>query len=464
MFRFATAGRRLLPAAGAGAGALAAVAAANGHISGGVDCDTRPAMKVGILGGGTVGGGVCEILRQRGDYLKQRGAEFQVAKIAVRDAGKSRDFTVPQGCKIVTDWKQVVNDPEVEMVVELMGGVTAAKDAVLGALKQGKHVVTGNKALIAAHLPEIQAAVKANPKACFAYEASTCGGIPIIETLKHDYVGDKIQSVKGIMNGTTNFILSKMDKEGAAYADVLAEAQSLGYAETPPDFDVEGWDARSKLVILCKLAFGVYVPEESIPCLGITRITTDDFTYAAQLGATVKILGVGTQQDDGSVSAYVSVCVVPLTNQLAGIGGCLNCVAVTSQNLATCVYSGPGAGRFPTANSVVNDMVMIATGGGRGDPFPRNTNANVVKDIPGRFYVRFMIREGLGVVSRLGAIAEKNGVSINSVLQVPNADPNNMPFVMVTDPTTLSAVNALCAEFGTQSFCLEPPLVMPIFD
>merc|ERR1719506_2401138 len=192
--------------------------------------------------------------------------------------------------------------------------------------------------------------------------------------MRRDYVGDNISSVMGIMNGTTNFILSKMESEGAAYGDVLAEAQALGYAETPPDFDVEGWDARSKLAILCKLAFGAFVPEEAINCTGITRVSSDDFKYAQMMNATVKILGVATRTEGGGISAYVSVCIVPFTNQLSRVAGVTNCVAVSSNNLGTCFYTGPGAGRFPTANSVVNDMVLVAKGAKKGDPFPLNAD------------------------------------------------------------------------------------------
>lgn len=421
-------------------------------------------MTVGLLGAGTVGGGVCEILRMRGDFLAQHGAQLKIVKIAMRDTAKKRDFELPAGCEIVTDPVAVARDPNVEMVVELMGGVTVAKECIMAAIAAGKHVVTGNKALIAAHLPEIQAALKANPCATFGYEAAVCGGIPIIQALRHDYIGDKISSIMGIMNGTTNFILSKMESEGAAYGDVLAEAQRLGYAETPPDFDVEGWDARSKLAILCKLAFGVHVEEKDIPCTGITRIGAEDFLYAKQLKSTVKILGVASQAEDGSVSAYVSICIVPFTNQLSGVGGCLNCVAVTSHNLGVSVFSGPGAGRLPTANAVVSDMVMLGAGGGRGDPFVRHAQAPVVSEVRGRFYIRFLVCDALGIIRTLAQLAEAAGVSIHAVLQSPIVDSTRVPFVITTDVTTLSAVKIMCAGAEKQVFNLEKPLVMPLFD
>lgn len=419
-------------------------------------------MRVGLLGGGTVGGGVCEILRTKREFLAGQGVDLRVVKLCVRDVGKKRDFAVPDGCEILTDVMAVVRDPSIDMVVELMGGVTLAKDAVMAAIGCGKHVVTGNKALIAAHLCEIQAAVKANPTASFSYEAAVCGGIPIVHTLQHDYVGDQITGIMGIMNGTTNFILSKMESEGAAYGDVLSEAQALGYAETPPDFDVEGWDARSKLAILCKLAFGVFVPESSIQCTGISRVTAEDFAFAKQLNSSIKILGVGSLNDDGSVSAYVSMCIVPFGNQLSRVTGALNSVAVTSKNLSTCNYSGPGAGRFPTANSAVNDMVMIAKGV-CGSPFPLDAEAPVKSEITGSFYVRFIICDGLGIVRTLGELAEKNEISIYSMLQTPIKDYKRLPFLMTTEVATLSQVRSMCAEVKKMKWNLEEPLIMPIF-
>jgi len=416
-------------------------------------------MKVGLVGAGTVGGGVCEILRLRAEQLPA----LEVTKICVRDAAKKRDFEVPAGCEIVTDVNAIINDDSIEMVIELMGGVTVAKDVVMGALVKGKHVVTGNKALIAAHLPEIQAAAKAG-NAAFGYEAAVCGSIPIIAAMRRDYVGDTITAVMGIMNGTTNFILSKMESEGADYSDVLAEAQQLGYAETPPDFDVEGWDARSKLAILCKLAFGVFVPELNIPCAGITRIAAVDFEYAKQLQSTVKILGVASRNEDGSISAHVSTMVVPFSSPLSRVTGPMNCIEVTSQNCAQMCFSGPGAGRYPTANSVVNDVAMIGSGGGRGDPFPMNSAAQVKSEVSGRFYIRFTICDGLGIIRTIGEKAEKAGISIHSILQTPIVNPQKVMFVLTTERTTLTAVKQMCDEVAKLSWNKDEALIMPIMD
>lgn len=419
-------------------------------------------MRVGLVGAGTVGGGVCEILRLRAEALKRQGVEFNIVKICVRDVSRKRDFDFPAGAEIVSDPNAIIQDDSIEMVIELMGGVTIAKDVVFGAIAKGKHVVTGNKALIGICLPEIQAALKANPKASFSYEPAVCGGIPIINALRNDYVGDEITSIMGIMNGTTNFILSKMEAEGAAYGDVLAEAQRLGYAETPPDFDVEGWDARSKLLILIKLAFGIFVPEDTIPCTGITRITSEDFKYAQMMKSTVKILGVASRNDDGTVSAYLSPCIVPFTSQLSRVSGVLNCVAVKSKNLNVCHYMGPGAGRFATGNSVVNDMVAVAKAGRGADPFPVHSDATFAPEVLGCFYVRFLIKDHIGIIVKLSTLAEAEGISINAILQTPIQDPSRVPFVMTTNSTTLSAVKRMCEQFGKYDFNLEQPFIMPI--
>lgn len=418
-------------------------------------------MRVALLGAGTVGQGVLEILRKRGNALEQKGTELKIVKVCVKDASKPRDFEFPEGAEVVTDPSELFDD-NIEMIVELMGGITVAKEVVMKALAKGKHVITGNKALIASHLPAIQAALKANPKASFSFEAAVCGGIPIIQLSQLAYVGDKIKSIMGIMNGTTNYMLTQMAGSRRSYDDALAEATRLGYAETPPDYDVKGYDARSKLAILCKLFYGTYIPEESIPCTGITQVSTDDFAYAAYMSCTIKLLGVAKQNDDGSVTAYVSVCMVSLENQLASVSGVRNCILVDSENLGSCMYSGKGAGRFPTANSVINDMVAVANGTRAPDPFPRNSEANFSADITAIFYIRFMIKDGLGIIEKLGRYARENGVSINAIYQTPIQDQNRVPFAVVTDECEWTAVNKLAKAFHAEDFSLEEPLVMPL--
>ena len=330
------------------------------------------AVRVGIVGGGTVGGGIAEILASRDAFLRDSlGITVQIAKLCVRDASKARDFALPVGCAIVTDVSDVLDDADIDMVVEVMGGVTLAKEVVTRAIKGGKHVVTANKALIAQDLPELNALlteVNANregsgqPPVQFGFEAAVCGGIPIIHALQRDFLADEIVQISGIINGCTNFILSSMAAGGKSYTQALDEASALGYAEADPTLDVGGFDARSKLRILMKLAFGLDVNEEEIPCRGITAVTSTDFEYAKLLDGTVKLLGIAKIVGEDRISAFVSPVFVPETSTLAGVNGATNAVQVSSSSLQSSVFVGQGAGRFPTANSCVTDILDICRG------------------------------------------------------------------------------------------------------
>ena len=231
-------------------------------------------LKVGLVGGGIVGGGVYQLVSKctSSGRLGEVGASIDIAKICVRDASKKRDYELAGGTKLVTNIDDIINDPSINCVVELMGGTTTAKDVVFRAIAAGKHVVTANKALIAAFLPEIMALLAANPKVSFNYEAAVCGGIPIIHSLQTDFMADKVTKIRGIMNGTTNYMLCKMEDEGAGSADALKGAQDLGFAEADPTADVEGHDVQAKIALLAKLAFGKTVPWETVPTAGISKV------------------------------------------------------------------------------------------------------------------------------------------------------------------------------------------------
>ncbi|KAL3896111.1 MAG: hypothetical protein SGPRY_013345 [Prymnesium sp.] len=259
---------------------------------------------IAIVGGGTVGGGIVEILSGKESFVQdQLDTKISISKICVRDASKPRDFKIPEGCTITDDIEEILSDDAVETVVEVMGGTTLAKDVIMRSLKAGKNVVTANKALIAQDLPLIQKTLDEvnagrEKPVQFRFEAAVCGGIPIIRSLQSDFLGDEVSKVSGIINGCTNFMLSNMEGGGLSYADALKEASVLGYAEADPTLDVGGFDARSKLRILMKLAFGIDVEEDEIPCRGITEVTATDFEYAKLLVGTVKLLGVA-QLDEG---------------------------------------------------------------------------------------------------------------------------------------------------------------------
>lgn len=424
-------------------------------------------LRIGIVGGGTVGGGIVEIIGEHGAAFQElTGKEFVISKICVRDASKSRDYTVPEGCDVVTDVASVLTDDSIDMVVEVMGGTTKAKDVVFDALMAGKDVVTANKALIAAFLPELETTIdevtsKSITPVKFGYEAAVCGGIPIIHSLQKDFVGDNISQISGIMNGTTNYMLTAMEK-GASYDAILKEAQDLGYAEADPTADVGGFDARSKLKILTKLAFGIDVPEDDIACVGIQEVTTTDFEYAHKEGGTIKLLGVAKKVADDQVTAFVSPVFVPESNTLATVNGATNAVEVLSSSLQSSVYVGQGAGRYPTANSCISDIVAIA-GGECSKPFPMKAPQDLtfVNDFESGFYIRLDYSDGIGIVKQVGEICEKHGVSIFSMLQNPILDREEAAFVLITDPVSKSAIEKVCEELGNAPWCKGKPFSMP---
>lgn len=406
-----------------------------------------PPLRLGIVGGGTVGGGVWELLH--------KNSQVKIEKIVVRTLRK-RDYSAPESI-FTTSIKEVVDSPDIDCVVEVMGGTGAAKDVVLDALKAGKSVVTANKALLAEHLSEIIAA-QTKAQRPLMYEAAVCGGIPIINLLQTAYTGDTIQSVEGILNGTTNFMLDKMDREGADYGAVLKEAQDLGYAEADPTADVEGHDARAKIALLAKLSFGISLDVESIPCQGISQITAADFQFAKHMQGTIKLVGTAAQAGD-NVSVYVAPVLLPLTHTLAGIGGPGNAVTVTSQNLGPCLYTGPGAGRYPTANSIVADILRVAAQPTAATydvpaPFPKDSPAALQADYVASFYVRAAGND-LPTVSTLLGWAKEMGVPEPTVVEAAVTG----AVAITTAACTRSQIDALVAKFPADCTVLAMPRV-----
>jgi len=430
--------------------------------------DDSSTITIGIFGGGTVGGGIVGILDKKSDYIKQLtgGKNVEIKSICVRDSKKKRDFDIPEGCTVTTDYDDILNDPSIDMVVEVMGGTTDAKDIIYSAIKKGKQVVTANKALIAAYLPEIQAKLDemGDEAPEFRYEAAVCGGIPIIRSLQQDFPGDDISMISGIINGCTNFMLTGMDQKGMSYDAVLDEASKLGYAEADPTLDVGGFDARSKLRILMRLAFGVDVDEEEIACRGITELTTLDFEYAKMMGGTIKLIGVAkTTTDADNIAAFVSPCYVTNSDPLSTVNGATNAVEIISSNLQSSTYIGQGAGRYPTANSCINDIVTLAAGQKTKQPFnPESKSKNFVQDYDSVFYIRISYRDALGITRNLGEVCEKFGVSIHSILQNPITSRDDAGFVVITEKVPLSNVKKTCAELEECDWCNGEVFYMPV--
>jgi len=420
-------------------------------------------LRVGLFGGGIVGGGVYELVHKclLSGRLSALNINLDIVKICVKSLDKPRDFTIHPNTKLVTDYDDILLDKDINCVVELMGGVTHAKDVVMKAIYAGKHIVTANKALIAAHLPEIQEALAANPLVKFTFEAAVCGGIPIIHTFQTDLLADNIRKVMGIMNGTTNFMLSKMEDEHSEYADVLREAQALGYAEADPTADVEGHDVQAKIALLAKLGFGKTVPWETVPTTGISKVTATDFEYARLLKCTIKLIGTSQLNDDGSLAVFVSPMIVPLTSPLSSAKGPGNMVLISSENLNVTTFAGPGAGRYATANSVMNDLFRICQGK-TADPFPLNSDLKLDNDYTARFYVRITCQDGLGIIRSVGEAAEASSVSIYAILQNPILCPSNVDFVVTTEPVKLSQIQQFADLISAMPFAKSRPMVMPL--
>ena len=426
-------------------------------------------LTIGIFGGGVVGGGIVEIIESKRSYFEEMtGKTLQVKKICVKDASKPRDFDVPEGCAITQDYDDLLNDDSLDMLVEVMGGTTKAKDIVFSALKNGKNVVTANKALIAAYLPELEELIADVNKdrdtpVEFRYEAAVCGGIPIIRSMQSDFVGDDVEMLSGIINGCTNFMLTAMDKYGKSYDEALSEASDLGYAEADPTLDVGGFDARSKLKILMRLAYGVEVDEDDISCKGITELTKLDFQYAKMMGGTIKLIGVAKAVPGNKVAAFVSPCYVTADDSLSSVNGATNAVEVISKNLVASTFIGQGAGRYPTANSCINDIVALAKGDTVSSPFnPAQPSKEFVNNYDSVFYIRLNYKDGLGITRQCGEICEKHGVSIHSILQNPVTSRSDAAFVLITEKVSLSAVEKVAAEIEGLDWCTGPAYYIPV--
>src|SRR5690349_19506609 len=318
-------------------------------------------VNLGMIGGGTVGSGVFHALQLNGDLMSSRiGVKVNLHKIAVKAFDEPRPYEIPRPL-MTTDWQSVVNDPKVDVVVELVGGTGIAKTMILTALQLGKPVITANKALLSEHGEELFAAAKQHGTNLY-YEASVCGGIPIIKSLREGFVGNRINALYGIVNGTCNYILTRMKLEGADFATVLADAQKQGYAETPPDLDIDGYDAQHKIGILASLAHGFWVDHHEIHTEGIREVSKIDMQFAQQLGYTIKLLGIVKQVEGkkGGVQVSVYPTLIPNAHVLASVNGVFNACFVRGDIVGDTLYYGRGAGQDATASAVMSDVADAA--------------------------------------------------------------------------------------------------------
>ena len=431
------------------------------------------AIGVGLLGLGNVGSGLIKLLDDNRDAISDRiGAHLEVRRILVREIDKPRLVDVDRRL-ITRDAEEVLADPEVQVVVELIGGEEAARAHVLAAIARGKHVVTANKALLAAHGDEIFEAAERRGVAVL-YEASVCGGVPIIRALRDGLASDRIQELYGIVNGTSNYILTKMESEGRAFAEVLAEAQALGYAEADPSLDVDGWDAAHKLCILTSLCFAVRVRPEQLLVEGLRDIAPVDFRFAERFGYVIKPLAIARDHGD-SVEARVHPALIPRRFLLATVSGVFNAVYVSSQALGGSMYYGRGAGMMPTAVAVVSDLIEVSRDilGAARSGLPLRLHIRDWKDRPirdpreieSRYYLRFTVIDRPGVLAQIASALAERGISIREVVQEgPWHEGEAVTFVVTTHKARERHVQEALAAFARLPACVEPTRLLRILD
>jgi len=423
-------------------------------------------INVGLLGIGTVGGGTWTVLtRNQEEITRRAGRPIRIVKVADRDLERARQVTGGQ-VALTDDARAVVNDPEIDIVVELIGGYTLAKELVLQAIANGKHVVTANKALLALHGNEIFAAAQ-KQGVMVAFEAAVAGGIPIIKAVREGLAANRIEWIAGIINGTTNFILSEMRDKGLAFDDVLKEAQRLGYAEADPTFDVEGIDAAHKLMILAAIGFGIPMQFDKAYTEGITRLSREDIRYAEELGYRVKLLGI-TKQTAAGVELRVHPTLIPAKRLIANVDGAMNAVLVKGDAVGPTLYYGAGAGAEPTASAVVADLVDV-TRMHTADPQQRVPHLafqpDRLSDLPilpmsevrTAYYLRLRAQDKPGVLADVTRILADREISIDAMMQKePQDNETEADIIILTHVTVernvdqaIAAIEALPAISGS---------------
>ena len=432
-------------------------------------------VTVGLCGLGTVGSGVFNVMARNAALIDARaGCEVKIIHVGAR---RDREGCDTSGVTLSRDIFAVLEDPAVDIVVELIGGTDAARDLVLKAIENDKHVVTANKALIAHHGAEIFAAA-AKKQVAVAYEAAVAGGIPIIKALRDGLVANRIEWVAGIINGTTNFILTEMSQKGSAFADVLKEAQRLGYAEADPTFDVEGIDAAHKLVILASIAFGMPLEIKKIYTEGITTITQEDIRYAAELGYCIKHLGIARESAAG-VELRVNPTLVPSDSLLAKVDGAKNAVMVMGDAVGPTLYSGAGAGSEPTASAVIADIVDVARAVSHDKtkyehhlPVPymgfvpaaiRTREILPITQIHSAYYLRLVVTDKPGVMSAVTQLLSNVGVSIEAIIQKePQRGSAQVSIVLITNVVQESAIDGVMADLAQKDFVVAPAIKLRV--
>lgn len=413
-------------------------------------------MRIGLVGTGTVGGGVIEILEAKATaYREKLGVNLELACICARTEEEVAPFKA-KGYTTSTDAMSMIADPSIQVLVELAGGYEMPRKWITAALESGKHVVTANKAMLAKYGHELFPL--AEKKGChILFEAAVGGGIPIIRSIQEGFVGSEVEHLSCIINGTCNYILSRMTEAHLSFEDALKEAQAKGYAEANPTFDIEGVDSAHKTALLASLCSGKYVDFEKIHVTGVSHISAEDIENAKELNATIKLLGLYIRSEAG-VDARVHPCLVPNDHLLANVNNVINAVYLQCDNLGPTLQTGAGAGRLPTASAVVADLVSLArsTDSGKRLPMPMGwfNKGNAATLVPieetsARYYLRFTTRDACGVLASITGIFSENNISIESIIQKGVTDPGKVSIVVVSERTEerkiLSALKAIDA-------------------
>ena len=422
---------------------------------------------IGVVGCGTVGAGVADILRSKSEYLRDTaGVDLRLVAICDKDKKKLKGAG-GKGVSLESDWEAVIQNNEVDIVVELIGGTNAAFDISCRALEAGKPVVTANKALIATRGVDLFAAAR-KADTCMAFEAAVCAGVPVIAALRDALVSNNVTAVLGIVNGTSNYVLSRMAKEGATYKEALKEAKSQGFAEADPTLDVEGIDSAHKIAILSRIAFGADFDFDSIYTEGITCITPQDIEYTRRFGYVVKLLAVG--RNDGALDIRVHPALLPEDHLLSFVDGPLNAVCLTGDAAGDIVLQGTGAGRMPTASAVVADIVDVALGRAAAtfknlkafaSDVPRKEPVGI-ENVETRYYVRFSVVDKPGVLAKIAGVLGRHDISIASVIQMERDAVKAVPLVMMTHQARERDMRGAMDEIDRFEVVREPGLYIRV--
>ena len=429
-------------------------------------------VNVGIIGLGTVGGGVYRLITTHAErYRKNLGIDLRIARVCNRSEKRAHELGIDPE-QFTSDWHDVVSDPSIDIVVEVIGGEHPATEIFEQSFAAGKHVVTANKALLGRHMEKLSAAARA-AGVQLRCEASCGGGIPIVNTLEHDLSGNEVITVAGIVNGTTNYILSRMAEEGLGYEEVLADAQRLGYAEADPTADVDGLDAASKIAILSSIGFATRITTDDVHAQGIRAISAQDIEVARKLGYAIKMLAIGHRTDSG-IDVRVHPAMIPASHPLAGVSGAMNAVYVVGDAVGETMFYGAGAGSFPTASAVVGDILSLSEQISRGvaplpeiEPYGHNLAFKPMDELQTKYYVRLKVADRVGALSETVDIFAKHNISISLINQVEDGKSgvsDACSVIFLTHRALEKDVQAAAAELASVDCVAEVANVLRIED